>query len=63
MPLTRKLFLCICLLHVGYASYLAYIQVEAAYTNPVLNVFIHLLTEQIEVKLPTDTTHKSCKDI
>ena len=35
----------------GYISYLAYIQVEAAYTNPVLNVFVYLLMERIKVKL------------
>ena len=47
----------------GYTTYLAYIQVEAAYTNPVLNVFIHLLMTQNEVKLPKKTTHPSRKDI
>ena len=47
----------------GYTSYLAYIQVEAAYTNPVLNVFIHLLTEQVKVNLPTKTTNQYSKQL
>lgn len=33
---------------------------EAVYTNPVLNVFIHLLMAQIEVKLQRRATHASC---
>jgi len=32
----------------GYSSYLAYIQVEASHTNPILNVFAHLLMTQVE---------------
>ena len=51
----------------GYVSFLAYIQVEAAYTNPVLNVFIHLLTNHAQVKPPKKTAHGSdntaCIDI
>ena len=43
--------------YLGYASYLAYIQVEAAYTNPVLNAFIHLLLAQMEAK---HITNASC---
>ncbi|XP_065912815.1 stimulated by retinoic acid gene 6 protein-like isoform X2 [Dysidea avara] len=34
----------------GYASYLSYVQVEASYTNPVMNMFVHLLVVQIEGK-------------
>ena len=55
--------MCSTLSSLGYTTYLAYIQVEAAYTNPVLNVFIHLLREQIEVKLPKKTTQMSRNDI
>ena len=47
----------------GYASYLAYIQVEAAYTNPVLNVFIHMLMTQIKTKSSSNIPHASCNGI
>ena len=57
----------VCFNCLGYVSFLAYIQVEAAYTNPVLNVFIHLLMNHAQVKLPKKTTHGSddtaCIDI
>ena len=49
-------------LFLGYISYLSYIQVEAAYTNPVLNVFIHTLMEQIKVNQQNTATHESRND-
>ena len=48
--------------YLGYASYLANIQVEAAYTNSILNTFTHLLLAQMEAKLPKHITNASCND-
>ena len=46
---------CFC---IGYAAYLSYVQVEASYTNPVLNVFVHLLMVQT-VKGPSSGNKSS----
>ncbi|XP_065912816.1 stimulated by retinoic acid gene 6 protein-like [Dysidea avara] len=43
----------------GYASYLSYVQVEASYTNPVMNVFVHLVMAQIEGKSSSSSQSSS----
>jgi len=51
------------LIPIGYASYLSYVQVEAAYTNPVMNVFVNLMMAEIEGKSCRKSFQSSCKFI
>jgi len=48
---------------IGYASYLSYVQVEAAYNNPVMNVFVNLMMAEIEWKSYRKSFQSSCKFI
>lgn len=49
--------------NVAYVSYTAILKMDATYNNPVMNVFVYLMTQLAEAKSTRNELYTSCKHI